>query len=219
MAEGVLFDVAKGMIEKAINLAIQEIGLLWSLKDEIEKLKDTVFTISAVLLDAEEQQQHNNQVKVWLKRLKDAIYDADNLLDDISTEAQRREVMTQNKKAKEVRIFFSKSNQLAYGLKMGHKVKAMRERLDAIKNDRGFHLDERPVETQVGGYRARETHSFVRSEEVIGRDNDKDEIKKILLDPNAEGNVSILPIVGLGGQGKTTLAQLVFNDEKNPKTF
>ena len=219
MAEGVLFEVAKGIIEKAGNLAIQEIGLLRSLKDEIEKLNGTISTISAVLLDAEEQQQHNNQVKVWLKRLKDAIYDADNLLDDISTEAQRREVMTQNKKAKEVRIFFSKSNQLAYGLKMGHKVKAMRERLDAIKNDRGFHLDERLVETQVGNYRVRETHSSVRTEEVIGRDNDKKEIKKILLDSNVEESVLILPIVGLGGLGKTTLAQLVFNDKEIKNHF
>ena len=130
MAEGALFDVAKGITEKVGSLIAQEIGLLWSLKDEIEKLGDTVSTISAVLLDAEEQQQHNNQVAVWLKTLKDAIYDADNLLDDLSTEALRREVMTRNKKAKKVRIFFSESNQLAYGLKMGHKAKAMRERLD-----------------------------------------------------------------------------------------
>ncbi|KAL4601004.1 hypothetical protein ACB092_11G240600 [Castanea dentata] len=204
MAEGVLFEVAKGIIEKAGNLAIQEIGLLRSLKDEIEKLNDTVLTI----------------IKVWLKRLKDAIYDADNLLDDISTEALRREVMTQNKKAKEVRIFFSKSNQLAYGFKMGHKVKAMRERLDTIAKDRArFHLDERRVETQVVGYGMRETYSFVRDEEVIGRENDRKEIIRILLDPNVEGNVSILPIVGLGGLGKTTLAQLVFNDKEIKKHF
>ena len=219
MAEGVLFDVTKGIIEKAGNLAIQEIGLLRSLKDEIEKLKDTVSTISAVLLDAEEQQQHNNQVKAWLNRLKDAIYDADNLLDDISTEALRREVMTQNKKAKEVRIFFSKSNQLAYGFKMGRKVKAMRDRLDAITKDRGFHLDERHVETQVVGYRMRETYSFVRDEEIIGRDYDKDKIIKILLNSNVEESVLILPIVGLGGLGKTTLAQLIFNDEKIQNHF
>ena len=219
MAEGVLFDVAKGMIEKAINLAIQEIGLLWSLKDEIEKLKDTVFTISAVLLDAEEQQQHNNQVKVWLNRLKDAIYDADNLLDDISTEALRQEVMTRDKKAKKVRIFFSKSNQLAYGFKMGHKVKEMRGRLDTIAANRKFHLVERLVETQVRHHRVRETHSFVHTEKVIGREKDKEEIIRILLDPNDEESVLVLPIVGLGGLGKTTLAQLVFNDKEIKKHF
>ena len=127
--------------------------------------------------------------------------------------------MTRNKKAKEVHIFFSKSNQHAYGIKMGHKVKAMRERLDAIKNDKGFHLDERPVETRVGGYRVRETHSFVRTEDVTGRENDKDKIIKILLDPDVVESVSVLPIVGLGGLGKTTLAQLVFNDEEIQTCF
>nr|XP_023892273.1 putative disease resistance protein RGA4 isoform X2 [Quercus suber] len=215
MAEGALFDVAKGITEKVGSLVAQEIGLLWSLKDEIEKLNGTVSTISAVLQDAEEKQQHNEQVSVWLGRLSNALYEADDLLDDISTEALRREVMTRNKKAKEVRIFFSKSNKLAYGLKMGHKVKAMRQRLDFIKNDRGFHLDELPaVEAQV-----RETHSFVRTEDVIGRDNDKVEIIRILLDPNVEESVLILPIIGLGGLGKTTLAQLVFNDREIQNHF
>ncbi|KAK4591976.1 hypothetical protein RGQ29_016446 [Quercus rubra] len=219
MAEGALFNVAKGITEKAGNLLAQEILLLWNLKDEFEKLNNTVLTISAVLQDAEEKQQHNNQVRVWLKRLNDALYEADDLLDVISTEALRREVMTRNKKAKEVHIFFSKSNQLVYGLKMGHKVKAVRERLDAIKNDKGFHLDERPIETQVGNHGVRETHSFVRSEEVIGRDKDKEVIIRILLDTNVEESVLILPIVGLGGLGKTTLAQFVFNDEKIKKHF
>ena len=64
--------------------------------------------------------------------------------------------------------FFSKSNQLAYGLKMGHKIKAIRERLDTIAVDRKFHLEERPRETQVSN-RVRETHHFVRAEDVIGR--------------------------------------------------
>ncbi|KAL4601012.1 hypothetical protein ACB092_11G241200 [Castanea dentata] len=219
MAEGALFSVAKGITVKVGDLVAQEIVLLWGVKDEIEKLNNTVLTISAVIQDAEEEQQHNNQVRMWLERLNDALYEADDLLDDISTEALRREVMTRNKKAKEVRIFFSKSNQLAFGLKMGHKVKAMNERLDAIKNAKGFHLDERPVETQVGGYRMRETHSFVHTEEVIGRDNDKEEIIKILLDPNVEESVLILPIVGLGGLGKTTLAQLIFNDNKIQNSF
>ncbi|XP_065635733.1 putative disease resistance protein RGA4 isoform X2 [Quercus suber] len=218
MAEGALFDVAEGIIGQLGNLAVKELGLLWGVKEEHQKLVDTVSTIKAVILDAEEQQAQNQTIKNWLGRLKDALYEADDLLDDFSTEVLRREVMTRNKKAKEVRIFFSKSNQLAYGLKMGHKIKAVRERLDAIAADRKFHLEERPRETQVTNS-IRETDYFVRAETVIGRELDKKVILKRLLDSNIEENVSVYSIVGIGGLGKTTLAQLLFNDKEIEKEF
>ena len=224
MAEGALFDVANGIIGKAGNLALQEIVLIWSVKDEIAKLGETVSTIKAVLLDAEAK-QHNSEVseaiKLWLKRLKDAMCDADDLLDEISTETLRREVMTRDKKAKEVRIFFSKSNQLAYGLRMGHKVKEMRERFDAIAADRNkFRLEECSGERQVR-YKTREqTYSHVHAEAVIGREDDKKAIIRSLLDASyAKENVSVLPIVGIGGLGKTAVAKLVFNDEEIKNYF
>jgi hypothetical protein len=94
---------------------------------------NTVSTIKAVLLDAEDKQASGNHaVRDWLGKLEDAVYQADDLLDAFSTEALQREIMTYYKKAKQVRIFFSKSNQLAYCLTMGHKIKAIRERLDAV---------------------------------------------------------------------------------------
>ena len=165
MAEGALIKVAEGIIGQLGNLALKEIGLLWGVKAELEKLGNTVSTIEAVLLDAEEQQWQNHIIKNWLGKMKDVLYEADDLLDGFSTDVLRQEVMTQNKMPKEVRIFFSKSNQLAYGFKMGHKNKSIRERLDAIAADRRFHLEERPRETQVN--RVRETHYFVRVEDLI----------------------------------------------------
>ena len=51
------------------------------------------------------------------------------------------------------------------------------------------------------------------------KENDKKVIMDYLLDSNIEENVSILPIVGIGGLGKTTLAQLVFNEKKMQKHF
>ncbi|KAL4599792.1 hypothetical protein ACB092_11G152100 [Castanea dentata] len=127
--------------------------------------------------------------------------------------------MTRGKKAKEVRIFFSKSNQLAYGLITGPEVKAMRERFDAIAADRKFHLEEHSEEEQ-GKYKIKEqTYSHVHAEAVIGREEDKNAIIGSPLDPNVKENVSVLPIVGIGGLGKTALAQLVFNDEEIKNHF
>jgi hypothetical protein len=102
MAEGVLFSVAEGIIGKLGPLAFKEIKLLWGVKDELEKLKNTVSAIQAVLLDAEEQQVGSHAVADWLKKLEDVIYEADNFLDDFSTESLRREMMSRDKMAKEV---------------------------------------------------------------------------------------------------------------------
>jgi hypothetical protein len=174
-----------------------------------------------VLLDAEEKQTAGDRVvRRWLGRLEDAIYDADDLLDAVSAEAQRRELMTRDKKAKKVRIFFSESNQLVYRLKMARKIKAIRNRLDAINADRkNFQLEVRHVETRIVNRERDQTHSLVREELVIGRENDKKAVIDCLMDSNVEENVSILPIVGIGGLGKTTLAQLVFNDKQIQKHF
>jgi len=102
MAEAVLFNVAASVITSSASLASQQIGLLWGFKDELKKLGNTVSTIQAVLLDAEEQHAHNHAVKDWLGKLKDAMYEANDLLDDYSTELLRRQMMTQDKKAKRV---------------------------------------------------------------------------------------------------------------------
>ncbi|XVF83090.1 hypothetical protein PTKIN_Ptkin16aG0104700 [Pterospermum kingtungense] len=213
MAEGVLFDIAGKVLESLSPLALRELSLASNVKSELRKLKNTVTMIKSVLLDAEEQHnRNNNEVRVWLSQLKDAVYDVDDLLDDFGTEALRRKTMKGNKMSKKVRIFFSKSNQLAYRLKMGHKVKALREELDAIADDRlKFQFSDRPLESQI---ESRETHSFVRIEEVIGREDDRNEMIKLLLETSLEGNLRVVPIVGIGGLGKTTLAQMVFNDEK-----
>ena len=195
------------------SLALQEIKLACVVKDELENLKSTVSTIQAVLLDAEKQGSHNNEVKDWLNKLRDVFLDADDVLDDFSTEALQHKVMAGNKMTKEVRIFFSSSNQLAFSLKMGHRIKAIRERQNVIakvKDD--FHFIQNSVEPQVMN-RDRETYSFVLKKDVVGREDDKKEIVKLLLDANIVENVSIIPIVGIRGLGKTTLAQLIYNDE------
>ena len=215
MGEPLLSFVAEQIIEALCSPAVKQIGLFWGVKDELQSLTDTVSAINDVLLDAEDKQTAGNRaVKRWLGTLEDAMYDADDLLDEISTEALRRDIMIRECDEKAIK------NQLAYRFKMGHKIKAMRKRLDAINADRqNFYLEVRRVEPRVGNRERDSTHSLVRAETVIGREDDKKAVIDFLLDSNVEENVSILPIVGIGGLGKTTLARFVFNDHQIQQHF
>ncbi|XP_024017734.1 putative disease resistance protein RGA4 [Morus notabilis] len=225
MAEGVLLIILAGFVANVASEPFQYIRLPFWFKGELRKLEDTITMINAVLLDAEEKEDTNNQVKVWLESLEDVIYDADNLVDEFRYQQLRRKVLFGKKRAKKVRIFFSRSNQLAFRVKMANKIKQIREKLDEIKANQVFsqldkceHGETRTFSSIMSG---RETHSFVTTDEVIGRDNDKKEILDFLLGNNLEAKESVttVSLVGIGGLGKTTLAQLVYNDEFVKKNF
>ena len=215
MAEGALFHLAGKVLELLGSLILQEVKLTFGVKTEIENLTNTLSTIQAVILDEEKQSSHSRQIKDWLRKLKDVLHDADDLLDDFFTEVLRHKVMT-----KRVRLFSSSSNSLlALSPKMAHEIKAIRERLNAIAKDKeDFHFIQSSLEPQVMN-RDRETYSFVLEEEIFGREKDKKAIIEHHFDGNVLENISIIPTVGIGGLGKTTLAQLVYNDESIKSKF
>ncbi|GAU28059.1 hypothetical protein TSUD_265170 [Trifolium subterraneum] len=217
MADGLLFNA----IEKLIGMLGSAVVESWNMRDDLEKLKDNLSEIKAVVLDAEVQQStNNNQVQLWLEKLKDALDDADDLLDDFNTEELRRQLMTNDKKAKKVRIFFSSSNQLFFSFKMAGKIKELGKRIEALNVDkRIFNFTNRTPERRV--LKERDTHSFVPDEEVIGREEEKKEFLELLFNTsiNVEENVSVISIIGVGGLGKTTLAQFVYGDKQVQQHF
>ena len=217
MAEGMLLAVAQKIIEDLGSWAFQEIGSLGDVEAEL-KTSRTLFPQFKLYFTM--QQSHNNhQVKDWLEKLKEAVYEADDLLDEFFIEALRQGGMSGNI-TKKVRGFFSTSNPLVFRREMSRKLIAMKHKLNAIAEDRKmFHLKDCHVEPPASMYRE-ETHSFVPDEKVIGREDDKEAIIQLLLEPkNNEENVSIIPIVGIGGLGKTTPAQFVYNDKNIKEHF
>ncbi|KAJ6301690.1 hypothetical protein OIU77_015910 [Salix suchowensis] len=65
------------------------------LSDELlRRLKTTMRTINRLLDDDEEKQIINRDLQVWLDDLKDAVYEADDFLDEIAYEGLRSEIET-----------------------------------------------------------------------------------------------------------------------------
>ncbi|KAI3413000.1 uncharacterized protein J3R85_016640 [Psidium guajava] len=227
MAEAVLFSLATNILNSLAaevakpggSFASQKIQLLCGAKKELQSLERTLQSIQAVLLDAEKQQWHNNQVKLWLKRLKDVLYDVQDLFDDVTTENLRRKVASGNKTWKEVRLFFSKSNQLAHRLKVANKIQELRKTLDGIEKDEVFNLERHLSEETMAIGRGKKPEFSASDERIIGREEDKEKIKRLLFDPSSSDTVSFVSIVGKGGLGKTALTRLVFHDREVEKHF
>ncbi|RVX09546.1 putative disease resistance protein RGA1 [Vitis vinifera] len=225
MAESFAFDLANKVLGKIASLALQEVALAWGVTADLDGLKDTLSVIQAVISDAEEQQSNSRQIADWLRKLKKALYEAEDVLDDFEYEALRRKVAKAGSITKQVHSFFSTSNPLPFSFKMGRKMKNLKERLDKIAADRSkFNLTERAVvvDTTHVVHRKREmTHSYVDVSNIIGREQDKENIVSILMKSSSDEqeNVSVIPIIGIGGMGKTALAKLVYNDGRVVKHF
>ncbi|XP_058078555.1 putative disease resistance protein RGA4 [Magnolia sinica] len=218
MAEVFLSALVETMVGNLNSLLPQQFQTARGVKKELGKLESTLSTIQAVLQDAEEQQVKSQALKNWLKKLKDVAYDADDLIDEFLTEAFRQKVRTGPAMMNRVRNFFSLPNSLVFRLKMGSRIKEIGERLCAIAEERKFHLRDGAVYPPVNTEERLQTDSLIDSE-VFGRDEDKKKIVESLIHVGTQEDVSIIPIVGMGGLGKTTLAQFAYNDKRVEEHF
>nr|GMC60942.1 putative disease resistance protein RGA3 [Ipomoea batatas] len=206
------------VLENLNSLIREELGLLWGIEREMEKLSSLLSTIQDVLEDAEEKQLKDKVLRNWLLKLNSAAYEADDILDDCTTEASQLQSKHQTFIK---RLLINPAGNVLFRHKIGKRMKAVIEKLNAIAEERiKFHLREIGDRMPVKVDETRETGSILTQSSIFGRDQDKERIIEWLVDETREGeHVSVLPILGMGGLGKTTLAQMVFNEERVAQHF
>ncbi|KAK8473443.1 hypothetical protein PHAVU_001G133601 [Phaseolus vulgaris] len=223
MAESFLFSIAESLIAKLASHAFQEASQLVGLYDNLGDLTKTLSLVKAVLLDAQQKQEHNHQLREWLTQLKTVFSDAEDLLDEFECQTLLKKVVKAHGSTKDkVSHFFSTSNPLLFRYKMAQQIKDISNRLDKVAADRHkFSLQIIDVDTRVV-HRRDMTHSRVSDSDVVGRKHDKENIIELLMPQNSnddDTSLSVIPVVGIGGLGKTTLAKFVFNDSRIQECF
>ncbi|XP_068339683.1 putative disease resistance RPP13-like protein 1 [Pyrus communis] len=184
----------------------------------LKKLRIELMSINAVYDDAEQKQLSNPVVKHWLHELKEAVFHAEDLLDEIKTEALRRKMEAEfGSSTSKVQDLISASFH-AFDESIDNKIKEILETLSFISKQKdAFGLKERC------GHRVSQTlpsTSLVEGSDVYGRDHEKETIIQLLLSDDVTCYmIGVIPIVGMGGIGKTTLAQLLYNDDRVKQHF
>ncbi|KAM0920469.1 hypothetical protein ACQ4PT_007490 [Festuca glaucescens] len=178
---------------------------------ELKKMKMALESVDALLEDAGKRSVTDKSTLLWLKRLKDAMYAISDMIDDFEADT---EPITQPSPQK-----FSFKKYLAImipclivgpKITMANKMETMREDLEVITDQhKKFILWE---ETNANEPDIRETTSIMETQ-VVGRTMEKEEILASLSE-NMQKEITILPICGIGGLGKSTLAKMVYNNSK-----
>ncbi|XP_059282411.1 putative disease resistance protein RGA3 [Lycium ferocissimum] len=202
------------LLQNLSSFIQKELGLLYGVDEELRKLSSLLSTINAVLQDADQEQLKEKAIRNWLQKLNCATYEVDDVLDECAGKAIRLQGKARRNGCISMPSGFSFENIL-FRRQIGQKVKDAIRKLDGIAEERiKFHLSEVvTAKKQSTTDEVRETGFVLTPAEVYGRDDDKRKIVEILMKHVDDfQELLVLPIVGMGGLGKTTLAQLIFND-------
>ncbi|XP_016514942.2 putative disease resistance protein RGA3 [Nicotiana tabacum] len=217
MADPVIGATVQVLLEKLLSLTSEEVKSLRNCKKDLKMLKKTLTMIQAFIHDAERRQVEDQTVEEWLKMLEKVAEDAENVFDEFRYESLKAEVMKiQNKPMKKVRNFVSNT---VLKWKMSRKINNISDELSAINKlakDLGLQPPRGPSRQILP---VRETDSVVVASDVVGRDKDVSEIKEKMLNMREDVVLCTIPIVGMGGSGKTTVAKIIFNDEQIKQHF
>ncbi|XP_022775512.1 putative disease resistance protein RGA3 [Durio zibethinus] len=225
MAEALVSSILKKLAAITIENARQELKLVTDVEKEVEKLESNFKAIHDALEDAEEKQIVEKDVKGWLDKLKEVSYDMEDVLDEWSTALSKLQtdpelVASASTPERMVCPFiscFSFGRRVVRRHDIAIKIKGINERLDEIaKEKERYHLTKRETKQP----RRVESTSFIDVSKLHGRNEIKEEIvNKLLNETSEEGCIQTISLVGMGGIGKTALAQMVFDDVKRRKSF
>ncbi|KAJ4793243.1 NBS-LRR-like resistance protein [Rhynchospora pubera] len=218
-------------LDKGLSLLESEVSRYRNVEEELGRLRRTSDRINSLLVDAEQRRYiEDESVKLWLRQLRSISFDTDNLIDEYQTalEVYRLQASfnaagsSRKRKWYQIELPSISPEWGPIRKRFADEIERINTRLEEItKGRKTLRLrNEDGVRREAPNQRARifQTGPCHDRSRMIGRQRETNDIVD-LLTSDRDLVLPVVPIYGAAGIGKTTLARLVYEDERIDQYF
>ncbi|XP_024193665.1 putative disease resistance protein At1g50180 [Rosa chinensis] len=220
MAEGVVTVVAEG-IKPLGDFIIQQAKFLSGVSYQVELAQVELHLIRGFLRDADKRQGEEEVVRIWVKLIRDAAYDLEDVTESFALKvASRRRGGTVKIVLKKFACIF---NEGLDRYKIGSEIEDIMTKLSHLRSSlQSYDIRQiKGVESVASVFKGQRDRRLTYGHEVeshiVGLKENTDTLVKELLREGKRHRV--VSIWGMGGSGKTTLAKQVFLQDEVKRHF
>ncbi|KAL8544562.1 hypothetical protein ACS0TY_004948 [Phlomoides rotata] len=235
MADAMLSVAAERLIALIAEEARYHVNLVRGAEKEVRSLVEKLNSIRIALDDAENRRFKDKKINYWMSRLEATSYEMEDILDewdyailklhmdehdsddDVAAPAPKQMVCSFIPSS----LCFKKT---VVRHRIAKKILNVKDQYDVILKDKeqfNFVSSHPTPDPAPESWRIQST-SLIDVAKVHGRERDTDILVGKLMDNGGsqeELGIQVVSIVGVGGLGKTTLAQLVYNHSQVEESF
>ncbi|KAL3381093.1 hypothetical protein AABB24_001291 [Solanum stoloniferum] len=203
MVDVVVDVVVKILLENLNQLVMDNVELIGGIKNEIENLCDDLSEFNAFLKQAAMVRSENPVLKELVKSIRKVVNRAEDAIDKFVIEA----------KIHKDKGVFSKAVHYKRVRDVAVEIKGIRDKMREIQQNKAHGLQAlQDHDDSISRGGEERQPPVVEEDDVVGFDDEAQTVIDRLLE--GSGDLEVIPVVGMTGLGKTTLATKIF---KHPK--
>ncbi|XP_073138848.1 putative disease resistance protein At1g50180 [Henckelia pumila] len=214
MAEAVV-SVA---LETLGNVLIQEATFLRGVKDQVKELQTEFGNLQSLLKDADRKQQDSETIRNWIKEIRRLAYRAEDVLEEYVVKAAgsgKGEPGFLNI----LKRFLCIANEMRTLHKIGSEIETIKSRITSRTKD----MKEFGIEAIIRGDQEestsdhenkrrfmRKTYPHEELQHFVGMEEDIENLVSLLVSDQEISRHPVIGVWGMGGSGKTSVANKVY---------